>query len=314
MAPNVTRTSGERVSGEQEHYLAAAKAPNRGAALAGTRSVINQSLKRSPMAITSSPGTPSPLSPVASPRLRSTILVSTHDPALGAAVERVLTRNGFLVRAAGNGQATLELFAAVDPDLVVLEANLAEGSGLDVCRAIRTRSAVPVLFVSARASEIDIVVALEVGADDFLARPQRLQELVARVRMLLRRVPQRTEPVRLPLEVGDLRLDVERHEVSVAGRPLALPRKEFHLLRVLMERPGALIPRGLLIERVWGADYVGDTKTLDVHVRRLRAKIEADRAEPRLIVTVRGLGFKLEVGDQTRNPVRSESPTELDTL
>lgn len=224
------------------------------------------------------------------------MLLSTHDEILGSAVERVLARNGFRVRLAGDGHDTLELFSATKPDMVVLDVQLAEGSGLDVCRAIRARSTVPILFVSARATEIDIVVALEVGADDYFDRPQRLQELVARVRMLLRRTsgPELTEPVRPPLEVGHIRLDVERHEVSVGGRTVAMPRKEFQLLAVLMERPGLVLTRSRLIEQVWGADYVGDTKTLDVHIRRLRAKIEEDRNEPRRIVTVRGLGFKLE--------------------
>jgi len=227
-------------------------------------------------------------------RPRTTVLISAHDPTLGSVMEKVLTRNGYRVRLAASGEATMEMFTAIQPDLVVLEAKLAEGSGLDVCRAIRSRSPVPILFVSGRASELDIVVALEVGADDFLAKPQRLQELVARVRMLLRRVPTPVEEAQPALEVGPLRLDADRHEASFEGRLLVLPRKEFHLLRVLMERPGTVHSRRRLIEQVWGTDYVGDTKTLDVHIGRLRAKIGDDRGTPRRIVTVRGLGFKLE--------------------
>ncbi|MGQ0744728.1 MAG: winged helix-turn-helix domain-containing protein [Acidimicrobiales bacterium] len=231
-------------------------------------------------------------------RPAATVLVATRNAALGPAIERVLTRNGYSVCQAGPGSVTLDLFRDCEPDAVVLDLSTPDGSGIDACRAIRSLSDVPILFVSDRSSEIDIVVALEVGADDYLARPQRFQELVARIRMLLRRAPSppRATPTTEPLTVGQLVLDLDRHDVTLAGDLLAMPRKEFQLLALLMERPGVVVTRSQCIERVWGADYVGDTKTLDVHIRRLRDKIENDRHQPQRIVTVRGLGFKLEPG------------------
>jgi two-component system response regulator RegX3 len=223
-------------------------------------------------------------------------LSSTDLPFVDGAVE-ALTRNGFRVRVGRDGPETLELFGVLDPDLVLLDVALARLSGIEVCRTIRSGSSVPIIFVSARTDEIDVVLALELGADDYLSKPQRLEELVARARAVLRRAPsrlaQRPQPV---LEVGEVRLDPDRHELLISGHPIPLARKEFHLLRVLLERPGTVLTRRALIERVWGADYVGDTKTLDVHIRRLRAKIEQPTSSRR-IVTVRGLGFKFESSD-----------------
>jgi len=168
-------------------------------------------------------------------------------------------------------------------------------SGLDVCREIRRRSKVPIIMVSARGSEIDTVVGLEVGADDYVTKPYRLRELVARMRAVLRRAAADAPPDgTAPLVAGDVALDPDRHEVTVRGQPVRLPLKEFELLEVLLENVGRVVTRDALIDRVWGLDYVGDTKTLDVHVKRLRAKIEPDPSAPARIVTIRGLGYKYE--------------------
>jgi two-component system response regulator RegX3 len=169
-------------------------------------------------------------------------------------------------------------------------------SGIDVCRQIRSRSAVPILMVSAKTSEIDTVVGLEVGADDYVSKPYRLRELVARMRAALRRARREDEPPReATLEVGDVRLDAAEHEVFLRGERLNLPLKEFELLHLLLDNAGRVLTRDTLIDRVWGHDYVGDTKTLDVHVKRLRARIEDDPTNPRRIVTIRGLGYKFEL-------------------
>jgi two-component system response regulator RegX3 len=165
---------------------------------------------------------------------------------------------------------------------------------LDVCRELRARSDVPIIMVTARTAEIDTVVGLEVGADDYVAKPYRMRELVARMRAVLRRQPRGAEPVAMGevLRVGEVELDADRHEVRVRGELVALPLKEFEVLELLLEHAGRVVTRATLIERVWGHDYVGDTKTLDVHVKRLRAKVEDDPAHPARIVTVRGLGYK----------------------
>jgi two-component system response regulator RegX3 len=201
---------------------------------------------------------------------------------------------------ARDGFEALELFDAVQPDLVLLDVMLPRISGVDVCRQIRSRSQVPIIMVTAKASEIDTVVGLEVGADDYVAKPYRLRELVARIRANLRRKatggaidPLGDDPE--VLEVGDVRLDAERHEVVIRGELVSLPLKEFELLELLLENAGRVLPRDTLISRVWGVDYVGDTKTLDVHVKRLRSKVEDDPGVPTRIVTIRGLGYKYEL-------------------
>ncbi len=207
-----------------------------------------------------------------------------------------LEREGFEVVALTDGGEALRRWEEIDPDIVLLDVMLPTVSGVDVCRRIRANSAVPVIMVTARASEIDTVVGLEVGADDYVAKPYRLRELVARMRAVLRRSAEarRSAPVSSTvLRVGDLVVDPERHEVSVGGRPVSLPLKEFDLLRLLVENAGRVLTRDVLIDRVWGSDYVGDTKTLDVHVKRLRAKIERDPHRPERLVTIRGLGYKL---------------------
>ena len=182
------------------------------------------------------------------------------------------------------------------PDLVLLDVMLPRLSGIDVCRQLRKKSQVPIIMVTAKGSEIDTVVGLEVGADDYVTKPYRLRELVARMRAVLRRSPGDDAGELGPsaVSVGDVSLDPEEHTVVLRGEPLTLPLKEFELLHVLLANAGRVLPRDTLIDRVWGSDYVGDTKTLDVHVKRLRSKIEPDPANPTRIVTIRGLGYKFE--------------------
>ena len=188
------------------------------------------------------------------------------------------------------------MFDAVKPDLVLLDVMLPRVSGIDVCRQIRKKSQVPIIMVTAKGAEIDTVVGLEVGADDYVTKPYRLRELVARMRAVLRRAPlgRVSDEGDGVLEVGDVLLDADRHEVVIRGEPVALPLKEFELLELLLDNAGRVLTRDTLIDRVWGADYVGDTKTLDVHVKRLRSKVEEDPSTPSRIVTIRGLGYKYE--------------------
>jgi two-component system response regulator RegX3 len=223
------------------------------------------------------------------------ILVVEDEESFVEALTVGLKREGFRVQVARNGVDGLAMFDVVHPDLVLLDVMLPRLSGLDVCRDIRTRSRVPVIMVSAKTSEIDTVVGLEVGADDYVSKPYRLRELVARMRAAIRRAPPSESLISgAAIEVGDVRLDPERHEVFVRGGRVNLPLKEFELLEVLLDNAGRVLTRDSLIDRVWGADYVGDTKTLDVHVKRLRAKVEADPAAPKRIITIRGLGYKYE--------------------
>ena len=226
----------------------------------------------------------------------ATILVVEDEESFVEALTVGLKREGFRVRVARDGVQALEQFDLVQPDLVLLDVMLPLISGVDVCREIRRRSRVPIIMVTAKTSEIDTVVGLEVGADDYVSKPYRLRELVARMRAALRRAPPPPGPTASPgtLEVGDVCLDQERHEVFVRGQPVALPLKEFELLALLLENAGRVLTRDVLIDRVWGADYVGDTKTLDVHIKRLRGKVEADPASPVSIVTIRGLGYKFD--------------------
>jgi two-component system response regulator RegX3 len=226
----------------------------------------------------------------------TTILVVEDEESFVEALTVGLKREGFRVIVGRDGAEALSLFSAVRPDLVLLDVMLPKISGIDVCREIRTQSRVPIIMVTAKTSEIDTVVGLEVGADDYVSKPYRLRELVARIRAALRRVP-RDQPVAsaTALEVGDVRLDPESHEVFVRGGLVTLPLKEFELLEVLLDNAGRVVTRDSLIDRVWGPHYVGDTKTLDVHVKRLRSKIEEDPSMPRRIVTIRGLGYKYEM-------------------
>jgi two-component system, OmpR family, response regulator RegX3 len=209
-----------------------------------------------------------------------------------------LKREGFRVEVARDGFEALERFDTVKPDLVLLDVMLPRISGIDVCRQLRKKSQVPIIMVTAKSSEIDTVVGLEVGADDYVTKPYRIRELVARMRAVMRRrgldgAPD-VENNPGALVVGDVALDPEEHVATLDGVTLSLPLKEFELLHLLLANAGRVLPRETLIDRVWGSDYVGDTKTLDVHIKRLRAKIEPDPAQPIRIITIRGLGYKYE--------------------
>ena len=226
-----------------------------------------------------------------------TVLVVEDEESFIEALTVGLRREGFEVAVARDGIDALAAFELHKPDLVLLDVMLPRMSGLDVCRQIRQRSKVPIIMVTAKGAEIDTVVGLEVGADDYVTKPYRLRELVARMRAVLRRSPGDgvdDDASLAAIDVGDVRLDPERHEVWVRDEQVMLPLKEFDLLHLLLANAGRVLPRELLIDRVWGHDYVGDTKTLDVHVKRLRAKVEDDPANPTRIVTIRGLGYKYE--------------------
>jgi two-component system, OmpR family, response regulator RegX3 len=225
-----------------------------------------------------------------------TILVVDDEESYRDALSVALEREGFLVETAADGVEAIKRFESTNPALVLLDVMLPQMSGVDVCRELRTRSQVPIIMVTARNAEIDAVVGLEVGADDYVTKPFRLRELVARVRAALRRAPSNGSDSSAVdvLDVGDVRLDVARHEVFVRGNLVALPLKEFELLELLLENAGRVLTRDVLIDRVWGPNYYGDTKTLDVHVKRLRAKIEPDPANPVHLVTVRGVGYRYE--------------------
>jgi two-component system response regulator RegX3 len=224
------------------------------------------------------------------------VLIVEDEDSLADPLAFLLRKEGFDVTIAGDGPTALERFDSEGADIVLLDLMLPGMSGTDVCKRLRVSSSVPVIMVTARDSEIDKVVGLELGADDYVTKPYSARELIARIRAVLRRGIEVDDPG-IPdgvLEAGPVRMDVERHVVSVNGESITLPLKEFDLLEYLMRNSGRVLTRGQLIDRVWGADYVGDTKTLDVHVKRLRSKIEADPANPVRLVTVRGLGYKLE--------------------
>ncbi len=226
------------------------------------------------------------------------VLVVEDEEAFVDALTVALGREGFQVEVARDGAEALASFRRQEPDLVLLDLMLPRVSGVDVCREIRATSKVPIIMVTAKSDEIDTVVGLEVGADDYITKPYRMRELVARMRAVLRRFED-PEPVRDTLgtvTVDDITVDVERHEVTVRGDAVAMPLKEFELLRMLMANAGLVMTRDTLIDRVWGHDYVGDTKTLDVHIKRLRSKIEVEPSNPRCILTIRGLGYKYTRG------------------
>ena len=223
------------------------------------------------------------------------VLVVEDEESFSDALSYMLRREGFEVSIAGTGPDALSEFDRSGADLVLLDLMLPGLSGTEVCRTLRQRSNVPVIMLTARDSEIDKVVGLELGADDYVTKPFSSRELVARIRAVLRRRTEPEELVPAVLESGPVRMDVDRHVVTVGGSTVPMPLKEFDLLELLLRNAGRVLTRGQLIDRVWGADYVGDTKTLDVHVKRLRAKIEPDPSNPRYLVTVRGLGYKFEV-------------------
>ena len=222
------------------------------------------------------------------------VLIVEDEESLADPLAYLLRKEGFETTVVADGPSALAEFDRAGADIVLLDLMLPGMSGTDVCKQLRARSSVPVIMVTARDSEIDNVLGLELGADDYVTKPYSARELIARIRAVLRRGAEAEEIGDTVLESGPVRMDIERHIVSVDGEQIPLPLKEFDLLEYLMRNKGRVLTRGQLIDRVWGADYVGDTKTLDVHVKRLRAKIEANPANPVRLVTVRGLGYKLE--------------------
>jgi two-component system response regulator RegX3 len=243
------------------------------------------------------------VSPATSDVRPTTVLLAEDEESFVEALMVGLSNEGFHVVVARDGSEALQLYEESRPDIVLLDLMLPKLSGLDVCRAIRGRSAVPIIMVTAKGAEIDTVVALEVGADDYVTKPYRLRELVARMRAVLRRAPSaagaRRDGAAPPSgeegwEAGDVRVEPDQRRVFVRGEEVHLRRKEFELLRLLVENVGRVLTRDTLIDRVWGTDYIGDTKTLDVHVKRLRARIEADPGNPELITTVRGVGYRFD--------------------
>lgn len=224
------------------------------------------------------------------------ILIVEDEESFSEALEFLLGREGFSVITAATGAEALRKFDQGGIDLILLDLMIPEISGTEVCRQIRAKSKVPIIMLTAKDSEVDKVVGLEIGADDYITKPYSSRELIARIRAVLRRISGEgiaTEPGVMSL--GEIRMDIDRHQVSVNGIPVSLPLKEFELLEFLMRNAGRVLTRMQLIDRVWGSDYVGDTKTLDVHIKRLRAKIEKDPADPKIIQTVRGLGYKMEL-------------------
>ena len=222
------------------------------------------------------------------------ILVVEDEESFSDALSYMLRKEGFEVAVAATGPDGLAEFSRAGADLVLLDLMLPGLSGVEVCRELRLTSDVPVIMLTAKDSEVDKVVGLEIGADDYVTKPFSTRELLARIRAVLRRRGQPEELASAVLEAGPVRMDVDRHVVSVNGDPVAMPLKEFELLEFLLRNSGRVLTRGQLIDRIWGSDYVGDTKTLDVHVKRLRAKIEPEPTKPTYLLTVRGLGYKFE--------------------
>ncbi|RNE63988.1 response regulator transcription factor [Cryobacterium tepidiphilum] len=223
----------------------------------------------------------------------STILLIEDEAAISDPLAFLLGREGYDVTVAADGARGLAEFDRMRPDLVLLDLMLPGIPGTEVCRELRTRTSTPIIMLTAKDSEIDIVVGLELGADDYVTKPYSSRELLARIRAVLRRRGDAESVDAGILEVGPVRMDVESHTVTVRGTEVSMPLKEFELLEFLLRNPGRVLTRAQLIDRVWGSDYVGDTKTLDVHIKRIRSRIEADPARPALLVTVRGVGYRL---------------------
>lgn len=225
----------------------------------------------------------------------SSVLVVEDEQSLREPLVYILEREGFEVFEAADGPAALVQWKERKPDLILLDLMLPGMSGVDVCREIRNLSTVPIIMVTAKDSEVDKVVGLEIGADDYVVKPYSTRELLARIKAVLRRgsVPDARQP-RTVIEAGPVRIDTDRHSVTVSGVAVTLPLKEFELLEYLIDNANRVLTRGQIIDRVWGSNYYGDTKTLDVHVKRIRGKIEPDPANPRFLMTVRGLGYKFE--------------------
>ena len=224
------------------------------------------------------------------------ILIVEDESSFSDALEFLLGKEGFSVITAATGTEALKKFEQGGIDLILLDLMIPEISGTEVCRQIRAKSKVPIIMLTAKDSEVDKVVGLEIGADDYVTKPYSARELVARINAVLRRNGSESTTVESGvITVQGIRMDIDRHQVSVNGIPVSLPLKEFELLEFLMRNAGRVLTRIQLIDRVWGSDYVGDTKTLDVHIKRIRAKIEVDPANPKIIQTVRGLGYKMEL-------------------
>jgi two-component system response regulator RegX3 len=222
------------------------------------------------------------------------ILIVEDEPSLAEPLAFLLEREGYEPTIASDGLAAVAEFDRNGSDLVLLDLMLPGLSGTEVCKEIRSRSSVPIIMLTAKDSEIDIVVGLELGADDYVTKPYSSRELLARIRAILRRRVEDDVASEAVLEAGSVRMDVERHTVSVGGHETKMPLKEFELLEVLLRNAGRVLTRGQLIDRVWGADYYGDTKTLDVHIKRIRSRIEENPSEPTMLLTVRGLGYRFE--------------------
>ncbi len=223
------------------------------------------------------------------------VLIVEDEDSFSDPLSFMLRREGYEVFIATDGNAAITEFDKHGPDIVLLDLMLPGLSGTEVCRIIRGKSSVPIIMLTAKDGEVDKVVGLELGADDYVTKPFSSRELLARVRAVLRRHGEQEELLPPTIEAGSVRIDIERHVVSVRGENITMPLKEFDLLEFLIRNSGRVLTRNQLIDRVWGADYVGDTKTLDVHIKRLRAKIEIDPSNPIHIHTVRGLGYKFDV-------------------
>lgn len=229
-------------------------------------------------------------------KVQTTVLVAEDEESFIDALTLGLKKEGMNVAIARDGKEALDLFEAIAPDVILLDLMLPKISGIDVCKQIRTVSQVPIIMVTARGSELDTVVGLEVGADDYVTKPFRMRELTARIRAVLRRAPNvpAIEASHDLIEIGEICLDTTRHELRISDSPVALPLKEFELLELLMSNPNRVMTRDMIIDRVWGPYHTSDTKTLDVHIKRLRSKIEPDPTNPTFITTVRGLGYRFE--------------------
>ena len=222
------------------------------------------------------------------------ILIVEDESSLSEPLAYLLGREGYETEIAEDGLAAVAEFDRAGADLVLLDLMLPGLSGTEVCRELRSRSSVPIIMLTAKDSEVDIVVGLELGADDYVTKPYSTRELLARIRAVLRRRVETDDDGDVILEAGSVRMDIDRHTVAVDGVTTAMPLKEFELLELLLRNSGRVLTRGQLIDRVWGADYFGDTKTLDVHIKRIRSKIEKKPSEPTMLVTVRGLGYRFE--------------------
>jgi two-component system response regulator RegX3 len=229
---------------------------------------------------------------------RRTVLLVEDEPSITEPLAEALGREGFDTQIAGTVAESLELASRVDPDLVLLDVMLPDGSGYDVCRELRQRSQVPIIMLTARGEEADRIVGLELGADDYVVKPFSAREVVARIRAVLRRTESTGQPEEKPIEIGEVRLDPAKREVTKDGQALELSRKEFELLRLLMQNAGSVVTREQAFEEVWDTNWFGSTKTLDVHVSGLRRKLGDDSSEPRFLHTVRGVGFRFTSPDE----------------